>query len=432
MSTHVPETKIDLLTRKANQLHRIILILVAIVASIYCIANILMGHFLDSIITLIMIPVTGICMALYLNGKILASKIINALQINLALAFLCLVGGPETFITMFSIPSILGTLIVMQGKDRKMGLAISSLSIILMIFLITTNITIGHKPIYTQTTLRIERLLNMIGSSIVTIIMVNYILKVNNLIQDQLIERSSQLNESNELLKSSLFTKDKMISVISHDLKSPLILIKMWLEQILPSHSDEETKNRIVKQLTSKTASTLQMLDEMLEWANEQTASMKYKPEDIKMMEIADFIRSNNTLFHHTKGIHFELDIPETDQTLNADRQMLHSILRNLIANAYKFTPNQGKISIVAKNTGAAWKFSISDSGLGLDQPQIEALRKGMNFTKLGTNQEKGHGLGLQIVRDFLTFHRSRLEIDSQPGQGSVFSFELTNNGDRL
>jgi signal transduction histidine kinase len=111
---------------------------------------------------------------------------------------------------------------------------------------------------------------------------------------------------------------------------------------------------------------------------------------------------------------------------VKGDRDMIEAIFRNLISNAIKFTPPGGNVTIAAQDHGKTWIFSISDNGKGMTSEEIERITGGISFTTSGTNREKGHGLGMQLVQDFIRKHNSSLKIDSMLEQGTTFSFELT------
>ena len=107
------------------------------------------------------------------------------------------------------------------------------------------------------------------------------------------------------------------------------------------------------------------------------------------------------------------------------DRDMIEAIFRNLISNAIKFTGPAGSIIISARDGGKNWIFSVSDNGKGLTSDEIEKIAEGISFTTSGTEREKGHGLGMQLVQDFIRKHNSSLTIESVLNEGSTFLFHL-------
>ena len=107
------------------------------------------------------------------------------------------------------------------------------------------------------------------------------------------------------------------------------------------------------------------------------------------------------------------------------DRDMVEAVFRNLISNAFKFTPEGGVITLASKPCPSGWCFDIIDSGRGMIPEEVEMLNKGVSFSREGTNRERGHGLGIQLVQDFLSLHGCKLEVRSAVGNGSTFSFSL-------
>jgi signal transduction histidine kinase len=99
--------------------------------------------------------------------------------------------------------------------------------------------------------------------------------------------------------------------------------------------------------------------------------------------------------------------------------------MRNLISNAIKFTKPDGNVTIAAHDKDKYWSFSISDDGKGMSQQEIEKITGGVSFTTSGTDREKGHGLGMQLVQDFIRKHNSTLKVVSTPELGTTFSFDL-------
>ncbi|MFM2201901.1 MAG: hypothetical protein RL040_1101, partial [Bacteroidota bacterium] len=110
---------------------------------------------------------------------------------------------------------------------------------------------------------------------------------------------------------------------------------------------------------------------------------------------------------------------------VRGDRDMIEAIFRNLISNAIKFTGSGGKVDIAASENSNGWLFRVSDNGKGISRKDIERIISGISFTTAGTDNEKGHGLGMQLVQDFLHKHNSRLEIESELNRGTTFSFQL-------
>jgi signal transduction histidine kinase len=126
------------------------------------------------------------------------------------------------------------------------------------------------------------------------------------------------------------------------------------------------------------------------------------------------------------KNINIELSIHESAE-VTADPNMLEAIIRNLFSNAVKFTPSGGKITAGCKKTSMGMEFFVENSGLGISEDVKNRILEGESFTLLGTEKEVGHGLGLQIVREFISHHGSTLEIKSKASFGTRFYFTIPN-----
>ena len=175
-----------------------------------------------------------------------------------------------------------------------------------------------------------------------------------------------------------------------------------------------------------RTRQTLDLMDKLLLWSRSQTSSIIFREEAIALSQIEQFVQSVCYLFENEKRIQFnyQFDTP-TGAMLKGDRDMIEAILRNLISNAIKFTAAGGTITIAAKDLNRGWLLSVTDTGTGMTREEVEKISGGVPFTTAGTEREKGHGLGMQLVQDFILKHHSYLRIDSAPNRGTMFSFEL-------
>jgi signal transduction histidine kinase len=151
-----------------------------------------------------------------------------------------------------------------------------------------------------------------------------------------------------------------------------------------------------------------------------------YREESIGISQIEQFVKSVSYLFANEKHIRFTYDFKTTSEALvRGDRDMIEAIFRNLISNAIKFTQPGGEVCISARENGKNWIFSVKDNGKGMSREDVKKIIGGISFTTSGTEEEKGHGLGMQLVQGFIQKHNSRLEIHSEIDQGTTFSFAL-------
>jgi two-component system sensor histidine kinase/response regulator len=267
-------------------------------------------------------------------------------------------------------------------------------------------------------------MLNIGGASLLCILEILFILRINDLFQKRLVEQSQEMQQSNRTLRATLDTRDKLISVISHDLRSPIAVLHLALETLIDPSTPEDQRTLILENIHRRCSATLGLVDNLLLWAKAQKGILSYEEQEIALSELSEMAQRHISLLPSDKGISFEC-INTTESMVAGDRNMIDAVLRNLISNAFKFTPSGGYVKIRFTENANACRVSISDSGKGLDNYELERLRAGFAFTTNGTQKESGHGLGLQLVRGFLKAHNTELSIDSVPGTGSEFSFEL-------
>ncbi len=235
------------------------------------------------------------------------------------------------------------------------------------------------------------------------------------------------LKENESRLKELNATKDKLFSVIGHDLQGPLSNIIGFSELIDSGYdqcSDEEIRkyNKIIYQLSQ---SVSELLDNLLTWARSQRNRINIIPQKISIQLIIDKCYSLLTHNITHKQINFVNNVP-ADTTVFADEEMVTIVVRNLISNAIKFTHRGGSITIIADNSEESIIIGIKDTGIGIPSDKLCNLFKASsNLANTGTEGEAGTGLGLIICKDFVEKNGGKIWIESQPGEGSVFYFSL-------
>ncbi len=223
-------------------------------------------------------------------------------------------------------------------------------------------------------------------------------------------------------------TKDKLFSIISHDLKSPFNSL-MGLSELLSNEYYNRLDNEvqeIVKNIHYSSKTLFTLLESLLEWSRSQSGKISYTPIIINVSDILNKIYDLYQPVCRNKGIRFSVEVaPQLH--CSADVYMLETILRNIVSNAIKFTSRDGYVVISARDSGKHIQFSVADNGIGIpphDIPKIFDISQ--DYKTKGTNNEKGSGLGLIICNDFIEKHNSSIQIKSEPGSGSVFSFNIT------
>lgn len=221
--------------------------------------------------------------------------------------------------------------------------------------------------------------------------------------------------------------KDKFFSIISHDLKNPTIEQRNALQLLVDQgcEMDKETLAHLHRELLKSANIQVDLLYNLLNWARLETGKMQYNPCNLDLATCFDQeIELIRNMADH-KGINLEVSIPESAITC-ADINMLRTIIRNLLTNSIKYTPKGGRITFEVTPRKGSYLVRVSDSGVGMTEEQIHSLCKpGLHFSSIGTDGEIGTGLGLILCREMIEKHGSRLEINSNPGAGTQFSFAL-------
>ncbi len=240
-------------------------------------------------------------------------------------------------------------------------------------------------------------------------------------------EAEEALKKSEEELRKANQTKDKLFSVVSHDLRGPVGNLNHFLEELVdnPDLFSKEEAEEILKLLKVSASSTYNLLENLLSWARNQTGEIKYKPE---VMELNEIIFENVTLFENNarlKNIKLSSNIPE-DLKVKVDKNMITTVIRNLISNALKFTNENGKIDLLAKPNGKYVEVSVSDTGVGMDKETLDKIfDPHSGYSTRGTKGEKGTGLGLNLCKEFIEKNGGKIWVESIVNKGSKFKFTL-------
>lgn len=229
-------------------------------------------------------------------------------------------------------------------------------------------------------------------------------------------------------LKKDNVLKDRLFSIIGHDLRSPLSAIKMQLDFILRGIINPTDANFIPKTVHNLNATTdeaFNLLDNLLGWAKSESGSLSIIKENVDILTLVEQCVRLQKLALETKNISLEITVPE-DTQVYADMNMIKTVLRNLLSNAIKFTPVDGTISIAAQLENEFWNISVTDSGIGISEEDLpKVLNTKQHFSKEGTEQEAGTGLGLILCQDFIVKNGGTLWVESTLGKGSSFTFSV-------
>ncbi len=242
-------------------------------------------------------------------------------------------------------------------------------------------------------------------------------------VEETLRESEAKLSELNS-------QKDKFFSIIAHDLKSPFNSI-IGLSELLMEQINENNYNGIdeyAKMIRQSSKQAMDLLLNLLEWSRAQTGRMQFKPENFDLVELVGENMMLFDLIAAQKAISISKVLPN-ELIIFADKQMISTILRNLISNAIKFTNQGGEIGISVEKTAKEIFISVSDNGMGIASERLEKLFSiGKSNSTLGTNKEKGTGLGLILCKEFVESHGGKMWVESKLGKGSTFYVTLFCN----
>ncbi|WP_194852618.1 ATP-binding protein [Nonlabens antarcticus] len=246
-------------------------------------------------------------------------------------------------------------------------------------------------------------------------------------LQSELVIAKEKAEQNETQVRALNATKDKLFSIIAHDLRSPfhsIIGLSNLLAFSVKSEEKEEMQSYI-EMLSTSAKSTLDLLDNLLEWAKSQTGLIKFNPVKVNLepiiVEIFDILNPTAEI----KRISLNYD-QSVDIEIDADENMLKTVLRNLIYNAIKFTNSNGRIDIYACNMEGFIEITVKDNGIGIMKSvQDKLFNIDNNISTRGTADEQGSGLGLILCKEFINKHSGKIWIDSKEGKGSSFKFSL-------
>ncbi len=236
-----------------------------------------------------------------------------------------------------------------------------------------------------------------------------------------------QLEEYAHGLKASNEGKDKFLSILSHDLKNSFTSIvgfSDFLYEEVESSTTEELKD-FAKTINESSRNVFTLLSNLLEWGKIQFGKLQYNPQQIKFTPFVEEIIAVLSASSNQKDVEVQMDIPDGCEVYT-DRQMLFSVIQNLINNAIKFSPEGSAIVVRSVTTKGVTAISVTDHGIGMPESTVNNLfRLDKIETREGTNHEKGSGLGLLITGEFIQKMGGKIHIDSEEKVGTTITIEL-------
>lgn len=253
----------------------------------------------------------------------------------------------------------------------------------------------------------------------------NYIAIKEDITIKKQIER--ELKESEKKLKELNTTKDKLFSIIGHDLRSPIGNLKSLIDVLIDNFdlTDTEALKNVLEMMKSSVGNTYELVENLLDWARLQKNDVSFLPVKTRLFEICDKTISLLQESANNKKITIHNQVGEKVKIV-CDANMIMTVLRNLTSNAIKFTPDDRNIFIYATEFDDHTLIIVKDEGIGVKPEDLNKLfDSSLNFTTFGTKGEKGSGVGLILCREFVEKHGGKIWVESESGKGSEFKFTI-------
>jgi signal transduction histidine kinase len=243
----------------------------------------------------------------------------------------------------------------------------------------------------------------------------------------ELMEHEARLREKSEQLSQLNVFKDKLFTVVAHDIRDPIALLVSLTELLGEEPTDADIENaEVFQEIKRQVSNTFHLVDNLLDWYRSQNGEVAFRPLAWNLQQVVRQAVSFSSGIEGMKQIQM-IEIVDEALTVSADKEMLDLILRNLLSNAIKFCGMGGRVEIGANLEGDLVKVSVRDNGAGIDEETSKLLRQEELFFKgRGFANERGKTrFGLVLTREFLRIHGGSLQFDSVHGEGTIFTFTL-------
>lgn len=248
--------------------------------------------------------------------------------------------------------------------------------------------------------------------------------------REKIKKQKSEIEERNELLAAQATRleetnkiKDKVFSIISHDLNTPIQGLQLLFEHEGNPEEMIASLVEVLPELKNELRKTSDLFENLLYWAKMQIREAEVVTEQMDVGELASRIKSSLNDKAKKKGVRIENELSETK--IYGDKYILEIVLRNLVSNAIKFSGNEDKITIKGVQEKNAYVLKVTDTGVGMNEESIKKINSNSFYTSYGTQNEKGTGLGLIICRELIEKCSGYINIESAPGKGTAVSVYL-------
>jgi signal transduction histidine kinase len=307
--------------------------------------------------------------------------------------------------------------------SNMMIISISALPAILIIsnVLIIILLEYFYPSLVTPYTDRLSQYLDVGFGFVWTVSLLSlglYLLKKNYDLERMKVEKQKQeLENLNQV-------QNKLLSIISHDVRAPLNSLQGTLNLLKLGHLSEAEVQLLVEELGREVGNTSSLLNNLLYWSQNQRQGIYAQPT---VIQVADIVRENIQLLQpqaNKKRIRLKYDYQNIAEAY-ADMDMTRLVIRNLVSNAIKFSKFDDSISVKIMTKDRYVAVSVKDNGVGISEEKLPHLFSNMNYSTLGTANEKGNGLGLMLCKDFVEKNGGKIWVESQENKGCTFIFTI-------
>ncbi|MCB2197313.1 MAG: tetratricopeptide repeat protein [Bacteroidetes bacterium] len=264
----------------------------------------------------------------------------------------------------------------------------------------------------------------------VILILVSVIVFVLILLNRKLRSKNRVISEHRIELEKNNRLKDNMFSIIAHDLRGPMGATKGLLEflDIDSAREDQKGYEDVLETVKKSASSTYELLENLLNWSRQQKNEITFEPKSANLTELVDEIMQLKQPAAKRKNIHLSHSL-QNEFIVKFDKNMIHLVIRNLIDNAIKFTPEGGKVDILGEIKEEKVQIAVADTGVGIsEEAKVKIFDKYQLYSSKGTKNEHGSGLGLKLCHDFIQKHSGSIYVESKIGEGSRFIFTVPQN----
>jgi two-component system, sensor histidine kinase and response regulator len=248
---------------------------------------------------------------------------------------------------------------------------------------------------------------------------------------EQILKQANQIKEDSLLLQKQAnelaelnAVKNKLFSIISHDMKSPLYAVRNLFREAHQNNISAQELKDAVPEVINDLNYTVGLMDNLLQWAKAQMQTTISEPQEVNLSQSIE--ETLNLIRLQAKHKQIRIKNHTKDYVFGyTNKDMINLVLRNLLTNAIKFTPLKGTVSVGIHEHASFIEVYVRDSGDGIDPDALMKINNNSFYTTNGTASESGTGLGLMLCKEFLARNNSQLHIESNPGKGSVFSFSV-------